>query len=77
MDDTFRTTLSSMTPKSRDMLRLVLIRDRADRDTVARALLRNGNRASDWVADIISSLTTYPDARRSVVRMLAEIDAAA
>jgi len=72
-----RTALSSMTPESRDMLRRVLIRDEADRDTVARALLRNGDRASDWVAGVVSSLTTYPDARRNVVRMLAEMDAAA
>ena len=52
----------------------VLIRD--DRDEIAMELLRYGDANGDGWADVIDSLTMYPDARRKVVRLLAEIDAA-
>jgi hypothetical protein len=43
---------------------------------IASALLRYRDEAGDELADIIDLLTMHPDARRKVVRMLAEIDAA-
>jgi hypothetical protein len=70
-----RAALADLPPKGRDLLRRVLIGDDADRDVIASALLRYRDAAGDELADIIDSLTMYPDARRKVVRMLAEIDA--
>ena len=65
----------ALDPKARDGLRRVLIRDQADRDAIASNLLRyRDERGDDW-AGIIDMLTLYPDARRQVVRLLAEIDA--
>jgi hypothetical protein len=55
----------------------VLIHDQADRDAIASDLLRyRDGRGDDW-ADIIDFLTMYPDARRRVARLLAEIGAGA
>jgi hypothetical protein len=75
-DVDLRTLLETLDPKARDDLRRVLMRDQADRDAIASMLMcyrdENGQR---W-ADIIDFLTMYPDARRRVVRVLAEIDAA-
>jgi hypothetical protein len=53
----------------------ILIRDDADRDFIAKALLRYGDETGDEPADIIDLLTVNPDARRKVVRTLAENDA--
>ena len=63
------------TPKTRDDLRRVLIRDQADRDAIASHLLRyrDGN-GDDW-ADIIDMLTMHPEERRRVARLLGEIEA--
>ena len=58
----------------KDKLRTVLIRD--DRDEIAQQLLRDGDASGDGWADVIDTLTICPDARRRVVRLLAEIDAA-
>ena len=74
--DGLRDFLQALSPKTRDDLRRVLIRDHADRDAIASQLLRyrveNGQR---W-ADIIDLLTMYPDARRRVTRILGEIQTA-
>ena len=71
-----RSLFETLDPKTRDDLRRVLIRDRADRDAVASQLLRyRDGHGDDW-ADIIDMLTMLPDARKLVVRLLAEIDAA-
>jgi hypothetical protein len=54
----------------------VLIRDQADRDAIASQLLRyRDGRADDW-AEIVDFLTMWPDARRQVVRLLGELEAA-
>ena len=55
-------------------LRPVLIRD--DRDEIAQELLRYGDANGDRWADVIDTLTMYPDVRRKMMRMPAEIDAA-
>ena len=74
-DDDIREGLAAFSPKARDTLRRVLIRDQADRDAVSSWLLRyRDGHGDDW-ADIIDMLTMDPDARRKVVRLLAEIDA--
>jgi hypothetical protein len=67
--------LQQLTPTAREHLRDVLIRDQPDRDAIAE-LLRYGDANGDGWADMIDSLTMYPDARRTVVWLLAEIDAA-
>jgi hypothetical protein len=68
--------LETFDPKTRDTLRRVLIRDQADRGAIASQLLRyRDGHGDDW-ADIIDMLTMHPEARRSVARMLGELDAA-
>jgi hypothetical protein len=74
-DDGLRTLLTTLDPKTRDDLRNALIRDQADRDAVSSQLLRyRDQNGQDW-ADIIDMLTMYPEQRRRVARLLAEIDA--
>ena len=74
-NDDIREGLAAFSPKARDALRRVLIRDQDDRDAGLTWLLRyRDGRGDDW-ADIIDMLTMDPDARRKVVRLLAEIDA--
>jgi hypothetical protein len=72
-----RALLETLDPKARNDLRNVLTHDQADRDAIASDLLRyRDERGDDW-ADIIDVLTMYPEARRQVVRLLGEIEAAA
>ena len=77
-DDALRDLLLQLSPSARDHLRTVLIRD--DRDEISSELLRYGygygDANGDGWADVIDTLTMYPDARRQVVRLLAEIDTA-
>jgi hypothetical protein len=61
--------------KARDDLRRVLIRDQADRDAISSQLLRYRHGHGDDWADIIELLTMHLEARRNVVRSLAEIEA--
>jgi len=66
--------LLTLTPSAREHIRNVLIHDQADRDAVDAQLLRyRDGHGDDW-ADIIDLLTMHPEARRRVVRVLAEID---
>ena len=74
-DTALTAMLSTLDPKARDTLRRILIRDQADRDGIASRLMRyRDQNGQDW-ADIIDFLTMYPDARRRIVRVLAEIEA--
>ena len=73
--DALRDVLLTLSPTARDKLRRVLILDQPDRDAIAE-LLRYGDANGDGWADVIDALTRYPDVRRKVVRLLAEIDAA-
>jgi len=52
-----------------------LVRDHADRDAIASMLMRYRDQNGQGWADIIDLLTMYPDSRRRVVRLLAQIDA--
>ncbi len=68
--------LRTLDPKARDHLPRVLIRDQADRDAVSSRVMRyRDGHGDDW-AEIIDMLTMHPDARRKIVRLLGEIDAA-
>jgi hypothetical protein len=70
-----RALLETLDSKARTDLRRVLIRDQADRDAISSRLMRyRDQNGQDW-ADIIDFLTMYPDARRRVVRVLAELEA--
>jgi hypothetical protein len=72
-----RALLETLSTHARDTLRRVLIHDQADRDEIVAQLMRNRDgRGDDW-ADIIDMLTMNLDARRRVVRLLTEIEAAA
>jgi hypothetical protein len=74
-DRELHAVLEMLDPLTRDALRRVLIRDQADRDEIASQLLRyRDERGDDW-ADMIDMLTMHPEARRSVARMLGEIEA--
>jgi hypothetical protein len=75
-DRELRVLLLTLAPTMRDKLRNALIRDQDDRNAIASELLRYGDANGDGWADLIDTLSMYPDVRRKVVRMLAEIDAA-
>jgi hypothetical protein len=68
--------LLTLDPKARDDLRRVLIRDQADRDATASRLMRYRGRERATMGDIIDFLTMHPDARRRVVRLLGDMQAA-
>jgi hypothetical protein len=74
-DDALRFLLLTLSPTARDKLRRVLILDQPDRDAIASELLRYGDANGQEWADVIDTLTIHPDVRRTVVRLLAEIDA--
>jgi hypothetical protein len=67
-----RALLSNLDPKARDDLRRVLIRDEADRDAISSRLMRYRDENGQEWADPIDFLTTWPDARRRIVRTLGE-----
>jgi hypothetical protein len=58
------------------MLRCVLIHEYADRDAISSRLMSYRDKNGQDRADIIDSLTMYPEARRRVTRVLGEIEAA-
>ena len=74
-NDILRDLLATLDTKARDDLRRVLIRDFADRNAISSRLMRyRDQNGQDW-ADIIDFLTMHPEARRQVVRLLAETEA--
>jgi hypothetical protein len=75
MDDGLRFLLMTLSPTARGNLRTVLILDQPDRDAIASELLHDGDANGDGWADLIDTLTMYPDVRRRVARLLAEIEA--
>jgi hypothetical protein len=75
-DADLRDMLSTLTPKARDALRRVLIRDQPDRDEMASMLLHYGDRNGTEWADVIDLLTMHPGVQRRVVRLLGELEAA-
>jgi hypothetical protein len=74
LDADLRAVLETLNPTAREILRLVLIHDQADRDAISSRLMRNRDGHGDDWADIIDMLTMHPDARRNMVRLLGEIE---
>jgi hypothetical protein len=71
VDDTdLRAALSAIEPRGRDLLRRYLIADQSDRDALASRLLNEGTEHARWLANLIDTLTMYPDQRRRAVRLL-------
>ena len=68
-EDGLRDLLLTLSPMARDNMRRVLVLDQPDRDAIASELLRYGDANGDGWADVIDTLTMYPDARRKVVRL--------
>jgi len=50
------------------------IHDHADREVIASRLIRYRDQTGDDWANIIDFVTIHPDARKTAVRLLAEID---
>jgi hypothetical protein len=73
-DDGLRAALARIEPAGRDKLRRLLVADQPDRDRIAERLLRERTNAADALAEIIDLLTIDDEARRTVVRLLAEIE---
>jgi hypothetical protein len=71
-----RVLLLTLSPSAGDALRRVLIYDQADRDAISSRLMPYQDQTGEDWAGVIDFLTMYPDARREVVGMIAEIDAA-
>ena len=69
--------LETREPKARDTLRRVLIRDRANRDSISSQLLHYRDQRGDGWTDIIDMLALHPETRRKVARVMAEMDARA
>jgi hypothetical protein len=67
--------LLSLDPKARDILGRAPIHDQADRDGIASDLFRYRDEPGDDWADINDMLTMYPEGRRQVARLFAEIEA--
>ena len=74
-DTQLRALLQTLDPKARDDLRRVVIRDHIDRDAIASQLIRYRDENGQRWTNVIDLLTMYPEARRRVVRLLAEVDA--
>jgi hypothetical protein len=75
-DDDLRSLLATLDPKAHDDFRRVLIHDQPDRDAIASQLLRYRDVGGDDWADIIDNADAASDARRKVVRLMAEAIAA-
>jgi hypothetical protein len=55
---------------TRDDPRRLLIRDQANRDTIAERLLRRRTAGADYLAELIDFLSLDSEARRRIVRVL-------
>ena len=66
----------SFDPKARDDLRRVPIRDQADRDPISSRLMRYRDQKVRAGPTYRPPNAMYPEARRRLVRLLGEVDAA-
>jgi hypothetical protein len=73
-DAALRDLLHTLDPSARGHLRNVLSREQADRDAISSRLMRYRDEKGHGWADIIDMLTMYPEERRRVARLLAEIE---
>jgi hypothetical protein len=74
-DDELAALLSRLPTPVQVRLREALVADQGTRDDLARSLLRRGDPWATDLADLLDLMTLYPDARRSVVRILGELSA--
>jgi hypothetical protein len=72
-----REVLQRLEPDARARLRTLLVADAAHRDHMAQNLLRTGTDAAESLADVLDMLTLDTEVRRSVVRLLGELEASA
>lgn len=75
-DGHLRDVLARLDPEARDAVRRVLVADDRYRDALAERLLREPTEHANNLADLIDMLTMDADARRQVVRLLGELEAA-
>ena len=76
MDDVqLRDVLRRLNPPARIAIRQVLIQDQVYRDAMASRLLEHETDRAASLADLIDMLTLNDDARRTVVRLLGELEA--
>ena len=74
-DVQLRDVLRRLDPPARNAIRRVLIQDQEYRDAMASRLLDHPTDQAAGVADLIDMLTLNNDARRTVVRLLGELEA--
>jgi hypothetical protein len=74
-DVQLRDVLRTLDPPARNAIRRVLIQDQEYRDAMASRLLDHATDQAANLADLIDMLTLNNDARRTVVRLLGELEA--
>jgi hypothetical protein len=74
-DADIRASLTRISPRGRELLRRYLIADQRDRDAIASRLLHERSEGAHGLADLIDTLSMYPDQRRRVARLLGELEA--
>ena len=74
-DVQLRDVLLRLDPPARNAIRMVLIRDQEYRDAMASRLLEHATDKAASLAELIDMLTLNNDARRTVVRLLGELEA--
>lgn len=74
-DAELRALLRRLDPPARNAIRRVLIQDQDYRDAMASRLLEHATDQAASLADLIDMLTLNNDARRTVVRLLGELEA--
>ncbi len=74
-DMQLRDVLRRLDAPGRNAIRRVLIQDQEYRDAMASRLLDHATDQAASLADLIDMLTLDNDARRTVVRLLAELEA--
>jgi hypothetical protein len=74
-DVQLRDVLRRLDPPARNAIRSVLIQDQEYRDAIASRLLDHPTDQAAGLADLIDMLTLSNDARRTVVRLLGELEA--
>jgi hypothetical protein len=70
-----RTILRRLGPAARSDLRRLVVSNQQDRDRVAERLLRRRQLAANQIAELLDFLSLNQDARRTVARLLGEMEA--
>ena len=75
-EEHLRSSLQTLSPASRDLLRRILVLDQENRDAIASNLLRSRDGVGDELANLIDAMSLDTQSRRLCTRLLAEIAAA-